>query len=180
MESRDREKAKKALPQKDAEDRFVATVADDLRQLPQLERLMAKNEIKNTLFKYQMMVLQNQNQNMNPRQPSMQRQMQPRQNILRSPGNGQYSNSAPLATNFGNPEDVTFSNTNSNVQQNDFQSPERGNFSFNGSTPTHNFRTPENGNFQSTAQSPSFSPSPSYPPPNAAYGNSTLDQQYQQ
>jgi len=46
-----------------------------------------------------MMVLQNQNQNMNPRQPSMQRQMQPRQNILRSPGNGQYSNSAPLATN---------------------------------------------------------------------------------
>ena len=86
----------------------------------------------------------------------------------------------PLASNFGNSEDVTFSNTNSNVQQNDFQSPERENFSFNGSTPTHNFRTPENGNFQSPAQSPSFSPSPSYPPPNAAYGNSTLDQQYQQ
>lgn len=44
-----------------AEDRFVATVADDLRELPQLERIMAKNEIKNVLFKYQMQALEKRN-----------------------------------------------------------------------------------------------------------------------
>ena len=34
----------------DAEDRFVATIADTLRLLPHRERLLAKNKIKNTLF----------------------------------------------------------------------------------------------------------------------------------
>ena len=39
----------------DAEDRFVATSAGDLRQLlPVRTKLLAKNEIRNTLFKYQM------------------------------------------------------------------------------------------------------------------------------
>ena len=38
----------------DAEDRFAATIVDDLRQLPLREKLLANNEIKNTLFRYQM------------------------------------------------------------------------------------------------------------------------------
>ena len=38
----------------DAEDRFAATIADDLKQLPKRAKLLAKNEIRNTLFKYQM------------------------------------------------------------------------------------------------------------------------------
>ena len=36
------------------EDRFAATIANDLRQLPLRAKLLAKNEIRNTLFKYQM------------------------------------------------------------------------------------------------------------------------------
>ena len=36
------------------EDRFAATIASDLRQLPLRAKLLAKNEIRNTLFKYQM------------------------------------------------------------------------------------------------------------------------------
>ena len=38
----------------DAEDRFVASIADELRELPHRERLLAKNQIKNILFQYQM------------------------------------------------------------------------------------------------------------------------------
>ena len=38
------------------EDRFAATIANDLRQLPVRAKLLAKNEIRNTLFKYQMEV----------------------------------------------------------------------------------------------------------------------------
>ena len=38
----------------DAKDRFAATIADNLRQLPVRAKLLAKNEIRNTLFKYQM------------------------------------------------------------------------------------------------------------------------------
>ena len=38
----------------DAEDRFAATIADNLRQLPVRAKLLAKNEIRNTLFEYQM------------------------------------------------------------------------------------------------------------------------------
>ena len=37
----------------DAEDRFAATTAHNLRQLPVREKLLATNEIRNTLFKYQ-------------------------------------------------------------------------------------------------------------------------------
>ena len=36
------------------EDRFAATIPSDLRQLPLRAKLLAKNEIRNTLFKYQM------------------------------------------------------------------------------------------------------------------------------
>ena len=42
----------------DAEDRFVSTVADELRELPKMERFLAKNEIRNVLFRYQMQVIQ--------------------------------------------------------------------------------------------------------------------------
>ena len=38
----------------DAEDRYVATIVDKLRELPYRERLMAKHEIENTLYKFQM------------------------------------------------------------------------------------------------------------------------------
>ena len=38
----------------DAKDRFASTTADDLRQLPARVKLLAKNEIRNTLFRYQM------------------------------------------------------------------------------------------------------------------------------
>ena len=38
----------------DAEDRFTATIADELRQLPMRTKLLSKNEIRNNLFKYQM------------------------------------------------------------------------------------------------------------------------------
>ena len=45
MESRDKRKKVD-----DAEDRFVATIVNKFRQLPHRERLLIKNEIKNTLF----------------------------------------------------------------------------------------------------------------------------------
>ena len=45
----------------DAKDRFVATIADELRQLSHRERLLAKNEIKNTLFRYQLQIFEKQN-----------------------------------------------------------------------------------------------------------------------
>ena len=37
-----------------AEDRFAATIFDNLRQLPLGPVPLAKNEVRNTLFKYQM------------------------------------------------------------------------------------------------------------------------------
>ena len=46
----------------DGEDRFAATVADDLKEVPPMERLMAKNEIKNTLFCYQIQILKKRKQ----------------------------------------------------------------------------------------------------------------------
>ena len=60
MEAREKKKPE------DAEDRYSATIADKLRDLPQRERLMAKHEIENTLFKYQMQALDEKNNN-NPR-----------------------------------------------------------------------------------------------------------------
>ena len=39
----------------------IATIADALRQLPHRERLLVKNEIKNTLFRYQLHILGKQN-----------------------------------------------------------------------------------------------------------------------
>ena len=38
----------------DTEDRFAATIADGLRQLPVRTKLLTKNKIRNILFKYQM------------------------------------------------------------------------------------------------------------------------------
>ena len=56
MESRDKRKKVD-----DAEDRFATTITDELRQLPYRERLLAKNEIKDTLFQYQLQILDKQN-----------------------------------------------------------------------------------------------------------------------
>ena len=56
----------------DAEYRFVASIADELRTLPNRERLLAKDEIKNTLFRYQMQALEkesNSNNNNNGNNP---------------------------------------------------------------------------------------------------------------
>ena len=38
----------------DAEERNAGTISNNLRQLPVREKLLARNEIRNTLFKYQM------------------------------------------------------------------------------------------------------------------------------
>ena len=46
----------------DVEDRDSVTIADRLWDLPQRERLMAKHEIENTLFKYQMQALDKKKQ----------------------------------------------------------------------------------------------------------------------
>ena len=54
MESRDKKT-------KNAEDRYAVTIADKLKELPYRERLMAKHEIENILFKYQMQVLEKGN-----------------------------------------------------------------------------------------------------------------------
>ena len=45
------------MKEMDAEDRFVTSIADELQELPHRERLLAKNEIKTILFRYQMQVL---------------------------------------------------------------------------------------------------------------------------
>ena len=45
----------------DDEDRFVATIADELKKLPHRERLLAKNDIKNIVFPYQLQILDKQN-----------------------------------------------------------------------------------------------------------------------
>ena len=52
----------------DAADRFVASIADELRELPHRKMLLAKNEIKNILFRYQIQGLEkgsNSNNNNN-------------------------------------------------------------------------------------------------------------------
>ena len=56
----------------DAEDRFVASIAHEIRKLPRRETLLAKNNIKNILFRCQMQVLQkesNSNNNNNANNP---------------------------------------------------------------------------------------------------------------
>ena len=45
----------------DAEDRYVTTIADKLRELPYRKRLMAKHEIENMLYKFQMQALEKEN-----------------------------------------------------------------------------------------------------------------------
>ena len=56
MEARD-----KNQKSKDAEDRYVTTIADKLTELPYRERLMAKHETENTLYKFQMQALEKEN-----------------------------------------------------------------------------------------------------------------------
>ena len=45
----------------EAEDRYVATIANKLKELLYRERLMAKHEIENTLYKFQMQALEKEN-----------------------------------------------------------------------------------------------------------------------
>ena len=45
----------------EAEDRYVATIANKLKELLYRERLMAKHEIENTLYKFQMQALKKEN-----------------------------------------------------------------------------------------------------------------------
>ena len=45
----------------DAEDRFVATIADELTQLTHRKRLLGKYEISNTIFQYKLQILDKQN-----------------------------------------------------------------------------------------------------------------------
>ena len=58
MEARDKKQKRE-----DPENRYVATIVDKLGELPYRERLMAKHEIENTLFKYQMQALEKENTN---------------------------------------------------------------------------------------------------------------------
>ena len=58
METRD-----KKSKTEDAEDCYAATIADKLRDLPQKERIMAKHEIENVLFKFQIQALDKVNNN---------------------------------------------------------------------------------------------------------------------
>ena len=55
MEARD-----KNQKSEDAEDRYVTTIAGKLRELSYRERLMAKHEIENTLYKFHMQALEKQ------------------------------------------------------------------------------------------------------------------------
>ena len=53
MEARD-----KNQKSEDAEDRYIATIADKLSEFPCREKLVAKHEIENTLYKFQMQALE--------------------------------------------------------------------------------------------------------------------------
>ncbi len=50
----EKNKAKLVEKEDDAEDCFAKSIAHDLRGLGQREKCMAKNEIRNIIFKYQM------------------------------------------------------------------------------------------------------------------------------
>ena len=45
--------AKESGKTMDRDDPFMTSMTDDLRQLSQLEKYFVKNEIKNTIFRYQ-------------------------------------------------------------------------------------------------------------------------------
>ena len=46
----------------DAEDLFCKALASELKELPKIAKYMAKNEIRNVIFKYQMSAMKNQNE----------------------------------------------------------------------------------------------------------------------
>ena len=60
--------------EKSAEELFCSFLAAELKELPEHERYMTKNELQNVIFKYQMMVLNRQRQipNYRERQDSCQ------------------------------------------------------------------------------------------------------------
>lgn len=55
--TKDSKDERRRAEEPDAEDRFAASIVDDLRQLSHRENLMAKNEIHCVIFKYQIKML---------------------------------------------------------------------------------------------------------------------------
>ena len=99
-----------------------------LRQLPHEERLLVKNEIKNTLFRYQLQILDKQNamqgnfndQNVNNRN-----------SFVSQLG---YQLSLPLISSHGNSFPIQQSH---NLNYNNFQSPENANYAFPAQSPSY-------------------------------------------
>ena len=113
----------------DAEDRFVASIADELRDLPHRERLLAKNEIKNILFRYQMQDLETEsNSNNNNNANNLFSLLQQGHQMVHLPG--------------------AFDTTRVNILQNQQQQN-----LFN-----NTYKSPESTMFSSPAPSPSFPP----------------------
>ena len=52
------EKSRPVLKQENEEELFGRTLAFELKQLPQYEKMMAKHELRSVMFKYQMMAIQ--------------------------------------------------------------------------------------------------------------------------
>ena len=78
-------KTSRKKDEKSAEELFCCSLAAELKELLEYERCMAKNELRNVIFKYQMMVLNRQNQvpNYTERQDSCEYLMSgTRHNIL--------------------------------------------------------------------------------------------------
>ena len=57
-----RQKQADKKDEKSAEELFCCSLAAELKELLEYERCMAKNELRNVIFKYQMMVLNRQHQ----------------------------------------------------------------------------------------------------------------------
>ena len=113
----------------DTEDRFAASMADELPELPHRERLLAKNEIKNILFRYQMQVLEKQsNSNNNNNANNLFSLLQQGHQMVHLPG--------------------AFDTTRVNMLQNQQQQN-----LFN-----NNYKSPESTMFSWPAPSPSFPP----------------------
>ena len=117
------------MKEMDAEDRFATSIADEIQELPHRERLLAKNEIKTILFRYQMQVLEkesNSNNSNNANNPFSF--LQQGHQMLNLPG--------------------AFSATRVNMLQNQQQQ----------NLFKNTYKSPESTMFSSPAPSPSFPP----------------------
>ena len=134
----------------DAEDRYAVNIADKLPNLPHRERLMAKHEIDNILFKHEMQVLDKENSN----------------NNLSFDGN--WSHYHQYQNNLGNQNQTgQYINFLNNQQMNHLGGPQMSNLA-NQQQQRVNITTNHENAYQNQ-MSPSFqttpvSSSPSYPP----------------